>query len=110
MALGHALHRLAAAEKIAGHVGGQYLVDALGGKLLDTGLLKQNAGVVDQCVDRAKGRVQRHKHRHHLAFVSDIRPQCQRPATQCLNLSDNLLRRRFIFQIVNAHRITLSGQ
>ncbi|MOA05859.1 hypothetical protein D3C78_1254690 [compost metagenome] len=82
MTMRHALHRLAATEKITGNVGAQHLVDALGGQLLNARLLKQNTGIVDQSINRPEGGIQLAKHRLYLAFIANIGTQRQRPAAQ----------------------------
>ena len=75
MLMRHALDRLAAAEEIAGHVGRQHAVNALGAQALHRTLGKEDPGVVDQRRQRLAHAVNRLKHRHHLRFIADVRPQ-----------------------------------
>ncbi len=73
--LRHALYRLTTTEEVAGDVGGQHAVNTLSAQALHRTLGKQDPGIVDQCRQRFAHAVNRLKHRHHLRFIADIRPQ-----------------------------------
>ena len=75
MPMRHALYRLTTTEEVAGDVGGQHAVNTLGAQALHRTLGKQDPGIVDQCRQRFAHAVNRLKHRHHLRFIADIRPQ-----------------------------------
>ena len=75
MPMRHALYRLTTTEEVAGDVGGQHAVNTLGAQALHRTLGKQDPGVVDQRRQRLAHAVDRLKHRHHLRFIADVRPQ-----------------------------------
>ena len=51
-------------------VGRQDAVNALGGEILDGGLLKQNPRIIDQRGQRLAFTIEAFKHRQHLSFIT----------------------------------------
>ncbi|CAM6975101.1 hypothetical protein ENKOMM052M1_14955 [Enterobacter kobei] len=106
----HALYRLTAAEKIARDVGAQHAINAFSGQIFNSGLLKQNACIVDQ---RGKGltfAIEAVKHGHDLRFIANVCTQGKCFSTRLNDLIDDVLCGFDIVVIVHRHGITFASQ
>ena len=107
---GHAFYRFPAAEEVARDVGRQDAVNALGGEILNGGLLKQNPRIIDQRGQRLAFTIEAVKHRQHLSFITDVCPNGKGFTARLNNLVDHVRCGLNVVMIVHRHGVAFAGQ
>ena len=105
----HAQHRVLGAEDRAEHVGLHDFQDAEFRHFIDPRLVRDGAGVVDQCGDTPQLGIHSVEQRDHLIFNADIRTHGNRLGAQGTHLFEDAVGGGFIGLVVDADAIALAS-